>query len=83
MILLRYKAYSKAILSAFLVLGVFHLACLAQLAQAQQKVQEYADGWRLINPPSPVHIHDSFAPYFSVDIDTKPINPNLPANLGS
>lgn len=77
----RLALSSKAILSAFLALGVLHLACPFLPVHAQQKVQEYADGWKLINPPSPVHIHDSFAPYFTVDIDTKPINPNLPKNM--
>jgi hypothetical protein len=70
----------KAMLSAFLALSVLYLTCSVP-AQAQQKVQEYADGWQLVNPPSPVHIHDSFAPYFTIDIDTKPINPSLPQNM--
>jgi len=77
----RFTFSSKAIFSAFLALGVLHLTCPVLPVQAQQKVQEYADGWKLINPPSPVHIHDSFEPYFTVDIDTKAINPNLPKNL--
>jgi len=77
----RFTFSSKVILSAFLALGVLHLTYPVLPVQAQQKVQEYADGWKLINPPSPVHIHDSFAPYFTVDIDTKAINPNLPKNF--
>jgi hypothetical protein len=76
----RFASNPKAMLSAFLALSVLYLACSVP-AQAQQKVQEYADGWQLVNPPSPVHIHDSFAPYFTIDIDTQPINPNLPQNM--
>jgi len=76
----RFASNPKAMLSSFLALSIWYWACTVP-AQAQQKVQEYADGWQLVNPPSPVHIHDSFAPYFTIDIDTQPINPNLPKSM--
>lgn len=48
--------------------------------ESATKTAKFPDGWQLVNPPRVVHQRDALGDYLTVEINSKSINPVLPAD---